>query len=212
MGNWAKLAAIMVRPRQTMRAILDGGRDRTMLAILALAAVSGFAGDFDRGGMEALRQQRVPFFLLLIGLLLISILVTFLLFYLASWALYGVGRLLEGTGTPREVRTGVAWGLAPAVWALLYRVPIAVFWPESLPTKVEMSAGRWRINPGALGTSCLGAAVVGLLEFAIFVWCVWVMSNTIGESHRFSSWRGLATIVLTMISPALIALAAFLAS
>ena len=208
----ADLASIMVRPRATMRRILEGGRDRMVIPIVALFAVSGFLGDLDKGAMEGLGRQQVPFPVLFAGLMLLAVVVMLVMFYLYAWALFGIGRLLEGTGTVREVRSAAAWGLVPAIWALLYRIPVAAFWPDSLPAKTEVRAGQWSFSPGALGMGCLGIVLVVLLEFVVFAWCVTLSSNTLGEAHRFSSWRGLATMVLTLISPGLIALAAFLAS
>jgi hypothetical protein len=208
----AALASIMVRPRATMRRILEGGRDRMVIPIVALFAVSGFLGDLDKGAMESLGRQQVPFPVLFAGLMLLAVVVVLVMFYLYAWALFGIGRLLEGTGTVREVRSAAAWGLVPAIWALLYRIPVATLWPASLPAKVELKAGQWQLSPGGLGMGCLAIIFVMFLELVVFAWCVTLSSNTLGEAHRFSSWRGLASIVLTLISPALIALAAFLAS
>lgn len=208
----AGLASIMVRPRATMRRILDSGRDRMIIPLASLAAASGFIGDLDTGAMRSVGGGRFPLPLLFAAMLVLAIVVFLVVFYLFSWAVYGIGRLLEGTGTPRGVRSAAAWGLTPAIWALLYRIPVAALWPQTGVTGLQVGSERWRINPGVTGMSCLGAVVVMVLEVTTAVWCAAVASNTIGEAHRFSSWRGFAAIVLTLISPALIALAAYLAS
>lgn len=206
----ANFAKIMIRPRATLRRILDAGRDRMIIPLVVLAAISGFAGDFDRDAVRLLSRAPLPPALMIAALLLAAIAVTLLLFYIASWAVYGIGKLLEGTGTPRDVRSAVAWGLVPIIWALLYRVPIVLFW-DSLPAKMQMGKDHVRIDPGLFSAGCLGGLVFGLIELTVLIWTTAVTSNTIGEAHRFSSWRGLATLVLVGISPAIIIVAALLA-
>jgi hypothetical protein len=205
----SNLAAVMIRPRAVVRRVLDGGRDRMIIPLVLLAALSMMAGDFDAGELEGLRNHGVPFALILTGILLGGLLVFLGFFYLFAWAAYAIGKILEGTGSARDVRTGMAWGLAPAIWALLYRVPAAIFIQRPERNSVEVARG---ISFGTdLGSGCLTLAVFGILELTTLIWCVVVASNTLGEAHRYSSLRGFGTLLLVGISPAIIVLAAALA-
>lgn len=209
----ANVATIMIRPRATMRRILDASRDRMWLPILLLVAVSALAGDSDRHEFDSLlaaaRSHGIPPLLVIAGICAAVTVATLFLFYLFAWAAWGIGRLMEGSGTPRDVRRAVAWGLTPAVWALLYRIPAVFLLPRSDST--VRFGEQVRVDPGRLGSGCAAALVFAALELVVLIWCAAVISNTVGEAHRFSSWRGLATVVLTSIAPLIILVAAVLA-
>jgi len=209
----ANVATIMIRPRATMRRILDAPRDRLWLPILLLVALSALAGDSDRHEFDSLlaaaRAHGIPPAVVILGILVAVTIVTLILFYVFAYAAWAIGRLMEGTGTPTDLRRAVAWGLVPAIWALLYRVPAVFLLPRSDAT--VRFGEQVRVDPGRLGSGCAAALIFGALELVILVWCAVVISNTVGEAHRFSSWRGLATVVLTSIAPLIIMIAAVLA-
>ncbi|HYR28289.1 MAG TPA: Yip1 family protein [Thermoanaerobaculia bacterium] len=209
------LATIMIRPRATMRRILDDAGSRAWLGMLLLASISAGFGDFDRTGFDnivrAAKAYGIPAVVVILAMILAIVVSMSILFYVFSWAAWGIGKALEGTGSPGEVRRAFAWGLAPIVWALLYRVPVAIFWEGAVKAQVSGTGSRFTFDPGKLGDGCLMTLIVGVLELIAFVWCIAVSSNTVGEAHRFSSWRGLATIVLTSIAPLILVVAAVLA-
>ena len=210
------LAAIMIRPRAVMQRVL-GSPDRTWIALVILSTISATAGDFDRRGFANMVQAAEGSGLhpVLIGLIGVGIVVAifafgFLFFFLFSWAAWGIGKVMEGTGDAKSVRRAVAWGLVPTIWALLYRIP-AIFLTSSVNPELRAGAEKVVLNPGRMGEGCLIGAIFGALEIATLVWVTAVMSNTVGEAHQFSGWRGLATLVLTSIAPLIIVLAAVLA-
>lgn len=208
----ANLAKIMVRPRATMRAILESGSTRAGWLIVALAGLSGAIGNPDARALD--RLQIAPVYLALIAVAVLAgvFLVSFLFFYLCSWLIYWLGKVMEGTGTPGEVRTAVAWGLAPVVWALLYRVPVALWFGLNPHARVRFGENQLTFNPGQMGMGCITGILMAVLEVTVFFWTLAVLSNTIGEAHRFSGWRGLAAIALTAITPIVIVVAAVLAA
>jgi hypothetical protein len=108
---------------------------------------------------------------------------------------------LGGTGDIRGVRAAVAWGLAPVVWALLYRIPAAFWVARAQATSVRMRGGTIAFDPGRMADGCGLALVFALVELAVFIWCAVVMSNTVAEAHRFSAWHGLGTLVISAIVP-----------
>lgn len=206
------IASIMIRPRAAIRRILDAGRDRMIIPLVLLAAFSATVGDADRSSLETLRRVPVHPALLLAGIFVAVALVSLLLFYGFSWIAYGMGRVLEGAATPREVRSAMAWGLAPIIWAILYRLPVAIFWPGSTGGRVRVNPDQVAINPELLGMGCMGSVIFTALELTTLVWYCVVVSNTLGEANKFSAGRGFAVLVLTGISPAIIMIAAFLAA
>jgi hypothetical protein len=207
----ADFAAAGFRPRETMRRVLDGGRDRMIAPLVLLLTISVLFGDVDRRPLSGFGQF-APWQIALIACaaLLLSFLFALLLLYLFSWAALGIGRALEGEGSARELRSAMAWGGVPFIWALLYRIP-AVIWFPATRTKVGGEHVRFSFNALQAGHGCLTMLVFGILELATLGWYLYVVSNTIGEAHRFSSWRGLATLLLTAVTPIVIVIAAVLA-
>jgi hypothetical protein len=127
-----------------------------------------------------------------------------------SWVLYFIGRFLGGTGDFRRMRSAVAWGFAPAIWALLYRVP-AAFWLSPSSTSVRVRNGAVNFDPGRIADGCGVALFFALLELGVFVWCAVVLSNTVAEAHELTAWQGLGTLALSALVPVVVAIAAFLA-
>ncbi|HEX7709271.1 MAG TPA: YIP1 family protein [Thermoanaerobaculia bacterium] len=206
------LASIVIRPRLTMRRIVERG-DRTFLPLVMLAAVAGILGDLN---LPATWEGAGPFSPLL--LLLVSVCAALLIaliaagaFYLLSWIAYAVARLFEGKAGIEQVRSAMAWGLAPIVWSLLYRLPMMfsrVGRGEAF-SKIEIDQGIV-LDPGLLRQGCALALLVLTIELVIAVWYFFVASNTLAEVAGFSAWRGFGTLLVTYASPTLIVLAAAL--
>ena len=203
-----RLALIAIRPRTTMREILDGPGGRAVLPLVALATVSGFFGNANQNVRTGLKAAPMPW-LIVIGAMAVAALVMFLLFYVLSWIAHVAGRFLEGQGSYADVRAALAWGLAPAIFALLYRVPVALFGPSQNAEPVRIG-DHFKFSPGLMSGGCLLGLLIGTLQLGVLVWCIVISSRTLGEAHRFSSWRGFGTLVIVGITPIVVMIAAFL--
>jgi len=175
--------------------------------------ISGIVGDFDAPTFQKYVQQSGGW---QVGLMVTGIVVCVIaamvgLFYLYAWVPYFAGRFLGGTGDVRGVRAAVAWGFAPAVWALLYRIPAAISFVSSGAAAVNVRNGGVKFNPGMLANGCGVTLVFMLLELIVFVWTAVVMSNTVAEAHDFSALHGLGTLVISAIVPVVVVIAAVLA-
>lgn len=201
-----RLATIMIRPRQTMREVLDAPGGRWVLPIVLITMLSAVIGDFDIHLFRRAIQQKQILYLAPI-ILVVGTLVWLAVFYLFSWVAYLIGqKAFEGAGSAADVRAAVAWGVVPAIWALLYRIPAMFFVQRE---NVDIGAGKFRISR-VMAEGCWTGLLMGVLEFAAFVWTVVLVSNTIGEAHRFSSWRGLATLLMTCAVPLVVLIAGVL--
>lgn len=207
----ANLAAVMVKPRPTMRRILDSPGSKMVLPLFLLAVISGIVGDFDGPMMKELveRSGDWQLVLLVIGVCVLVTIALVGLLYLYAWVPFFVGRFLGGTGDIRGVRAALAWGLAPPIWAMLYRVPAAI-WLVSGQTALRMRNGKVAFDPGMITGGCGVALVLIFLELIVLVWCAVVMSNTVAEAHDYSAPRAFGTLVIAAIAPAVVAVAAFL--
>jgi hypothetical protein len=175
--------------------------------------ISGIFGDFDAPQLQKISQQSGGWQvgLLVAGAVIGVIAAMVALFYLYAWVPFFIGRFLGGTGDIRGVRAALAWGLAPAVWALLYRVPAAIWFASSGTAAVQVRNGGVKFDPGMIANGCGVALVFMLLELIVLVWCAVVMSNTVAEAHDYSALHGLGTLVIAAIAPVVVMIAAVLA-
>jgi hypothetical protein len=210
MKFFRRICSIMIRPRTTMRAILDAPAGREVVPLVLLATLSAFAGNANENVRGSLKHAPMPW-LIVACALIVTALVMLLLFYGFAWLAYAAGRFLEGEGSPVAVRSALAWGMAPIIWALLYRVPAALFGPAQGLAQVRVGDDRLRIDPGQFTSGCFIALVFALLELGVLVWYLVVASRTLGEAHRFSAWRGLGTLLIVGITPLIVIIAAVLA-
>jgi hypothetical protein len=207
-----RLAEILIHPRRTMRAILDGPPDRLAIPLVLAATVSVMLGDFDlRGFRGALASHRLVMILgIATAAIAACLVVAVLLFYVFGWVALWVGRLFEGTGNARSVRSAVAWGLAPVIWAVLVRFPAALMGGNA-NMRARTSGDAFVLDPTRFAGGCAMALVLLVIELGIFSWYVVVASSTLAEAHGFSPMRGFATLLLSVLSPLVIVLAAVLA-
>ena len=185
----------------------------TVWLLFALATLSGLFGDFDAPTLRDVtkQQQSLNVALIVAGVFVGVLVVVTVLLWLFAWVPLFIGRFLGGTGQIREVRAATAWGLAPAIWALLYRVPVALSLWGARDGVVPLRDGNVGFDPGQIAAGCGTGLVILLLELTVFAWCVAISSSTLAEAHKFSAWHGLGTILLAALTPFVVILAAVLA-
>lgn len=206
------LAAICVAPRRTMRWILERPRRRWEMLSVVLAAVLSYSlRDLDIRGLSKAAE---PFGLAATSLFVICIVIAMMLaslafFYAFALAATWTGRTwLGGYGSFRDVSAALAWGLAPQVWALFYRLPALVFWPEAMSrlygSNPGLEVGGRTITFSPLFSSDVPVyqiLVIAFLDLAFMGWYFVVGSATLAEAHGFSSIRGFANLMLAVVVP-----------
>lgn len=198
----------MVRPRATVRDILSSPPDRLAIPLVIVATISQFIveNDFQRL-IDALRAVPIPMgALLLLASIILGSLVSIALLYGFSYPVSWFGKAIGGDGNPEQIRTALAWGSVPFVWALLFRIPARAIWGEPL---VAIVFAR---DSGAAGLISTSGSELGLffpiltfvlLEAATGVWYLLLISMCVGEAHGFSAWRGLGSLLLPVFIPLL---------
>jgi hypothetical protein len=209
------LVAIATAPRRTMRGILERPEPMPAISLVLAAAVSIALRDIDVAGLRevALSFGNAMASLIVIALLTAATLVALVMFYACLTAAMWSGRtLLGGAGTLRDIRLALAWGVVPQILAMSYRLPALFFWSGDPPRARAESIGV------TLSLSASGAPSDSwpylILELAFAAWYLFVASRALGEAQRFSSWKGLANLLLAIVGPLIallvIAAAAFL--
>lgn len=182
------LIAILFRPAETIQSILAQPRDRMVIPLVLLAACANASSDVT---LEKVQQTAADpkivgvVAAVCVGMLMIAVGA----FYVLAWIAVLVARIFEGQGSVRAMRSALAWGLAPIILSLVYRLPM-IFLPQP--------------------TGLAAIAFFALLRAALVLWWVAITSVTIAEAQKFSPWSGLATLVLTALAPAVVVGAALL--
>ncbi|HVR42034.1 MAG TPA: Yip1 family protein, partial [Thermoanaerobaculia bacterium] len=184
------LAAIVVRPRATMRRILDHPPYRGVHLIVVAAMFSSALSDMnwnDAGGAAAAIDPRLTL-AIVIGLLILMPLIAIAFFYLLTASATLAGRLVGGSGGFRQVRAAIAWGFAPIVWALVYRIPAAIFWVEATVAApqpiLRVGSDTVVYRSGGLfgGAPWWQVVLLACLDLAIVAWYLIVASACLAEA------------------------------
>src|SRR5215212_6496043 len=211
MQMWRNLVSILFSPARTMRGILSKPPDRMVVPLIVLSAMADNLRRFSWSGVEAALSER-PLLMagMMLGGLLVGALVLVCLFLAASGLVAFVGRLFGGSGTAREVRSALAWGLTPVVWSLIYRVPLAFFTPAG--TRPIQISGVDAASLQLLAAGHFGLPLfITVLELVVFAWWVVVTTFTVAEAHRYSPGSALGTLFLASLAPLVIVAAAVFA-
>ena len=210
MASPRDLLTIVYEPRETMRRVLDTSADRWTIPVAILATVCSQYSDTDiRAIQNKLPDLTLASTLALVVLGLVGTAICWLLaLYLFGWLVTLIGRRLGGQADVADVRAALAWGTAPVIWSLIVRIPIGIYAYRLVPQTIDSHAAlvNFVTNGG-----CTFAIIALTLQLLLYAWVIYVMSNTVAESLRFSSWRGLATISILMALPIVMVIAAQLA-
>src|SRR5690348_2177691 len=121
------LVTILYQPRETMQKILAGAQ-RWSWEVTALACICASVNEInaDRAARELPGLRLAPGLALVALGLIVSAITWVIVLYIVAWIATPVGRLLGGTGSVRDVRTALAWGLVPIIWSIVYRLPLTI--------------------------------------------------------------------------------------
>jgi len=177
--------SIWTRPRATLRQILDGDPRRSVFRLAALGGIAAALKLTTAPGTGDTHAAAVILAVAVAG----GALGGALFLYVFTGLVRVAGGWLGGHGETPQVMAALAWACVPSIWGLLLWLPRAALLGQetfhSVPPGIEGSP------PASLffGLLELTQTLVGFWGFLIALKCV-------GEAHRFSAWRALATLVL----------------
>lgn len=204
------LVTVLYQPRETMRRIL-AYRHRWAAEIVILACICSSMPDKDVRNLDrVLPDLHLGSVLALAALGVVLGCLLWLLFgYLFAWMVTVAGRRIGGTGEVADVRAALAWSLVPLIWAVVYRIPMALYLRGKF-AGMEMEGGQQVVEFVKQG-GCTLAVVAIVLKIALFVWMLFIASVAVGEAQRFSGGEGLGAIAIAAAAPVVIGIAAVLA-
>ncbi len=187
---WLK---IWYKPRETIRVILIN--DTTKMKII-LVCIGGLASisPFDPKAIElfSIGNSKSDFSLpfIILTLLLSGPIRGLIVFYLGSAILKWTGSFINGCATSEEIESTIAWSNIPIIWSM-------VLW---LPELIQM-APSLQIPYFSIFINSI-RIIIGIWTFIIFNICL-------SEVQKFSVWKSLLNVLLTLLTWAMVALFIF---
>jgi hypothetical protein len=163
-------------PRTTFQRILDTNPYRL---IIWFALISGLLASFIT--LSALWQQRPQHLdfqspLFIGAILVIGMIFGIIQLYVISWLYQLTGSWLGGRGTYVGVKCAVGWSMYPMIVSHLLSI-IALFFTSHL----------------------LASTLLNLASLIIGIWAVVIFIFLLAQAHRFSAWRALSAVLLTLL-------------
>ncbi|RUT44463.1 YIP1 family protein [Paenibacillus anaericanus] len=190
-GNdrWNIWLKIWIRPRETMRRILNEPNNVDQVIVLLL--VGGFIYGLNQSVLKN-SGDSTSLWSLLLSLTFATIIGAIIYYFVIGGLFYWVGKLLGGTGSYRDVRLSLAYAYIPSVITLVTWIPsLILFGKENFTSETP----RMDSSIGLL----IIFLIFGIIEFIIGIWSVFIFLKCLGEAHRFSAWKALLTFILPFI-------------
>ncbi len=174
--------AIWLRPRQTIRQIVDANPKRGVFALVAASGtlstlsqlLSALSSPDGLPGMPAWLLFTLPF---------VGVFFALLGWYILGWAYRWIGSWFGGQASSEQVRAAYAW------------------------TEIPIIAGASAIIAACIAAQALGGrsdlayAIIFLVtlpvSMVIGIWQLVMRSQALGEVHGFSGWKGFGTMFVS---------------
>jgi len=177
--------SIWIKPRETIRRIVDSDPSYRVLLLTALA---GIGQALDRASTRNTGDDlSLP--VILVICLVAGPIGSIISLYIGGALLRWIGSWFGGQASSEEVRAAMAWSSVPVILSYVLWIPELVLFGEEMFTSVTP---RIEANP-ALAFLLLGFAVIQLI---LAVWSLVLLLKCLGEVHEFSAWKALAVILV----------------
>ncbi|MFS1512535.1 Yip1 family protein [Chengkuizengella sp. SCS-71B] len=190
--------SIWLKPRQTMRYVLNNKPSRIFLFLLIfLGTFKSFDLDIGTSYLILNSIDQINSSVNLSSILFTSIIGSLILavgaYYIYPILLRWFGSLLGGKGTTQEVRNAYAYSLIPQVYLLIF---VAI--PSLLLFGIEnYTEYKPRIESSLLLERLF--IILNSLDYIIGIWAIFITIKCLAEAHQFSFWRSLGTTIIGVL-------------
>lgn len=182
--------SIWIRPRGTIRQIVDSDPEKY---VIVLAAISGIYQSLDTAAERSFGDD-----MSLVAIILLSLFVGALggvvSLYIGGVLFRWSGSLFGGTADSTRVRAALAWSSVPDIILLMIFIAIIAIFGHDWFT----SSTAWMDTNQALVLGVFG--LVGIVGIILVIWKAFLVIKCLAEVHGFSAWRGLASIVVGLLT------------
>jgi len=177
--------SVWIRPRKTVRYAIH---NKTIEFALVLAAVAGISNFLDKASQKDYGDwMALPLILLLA--VIAGPLIGLLGWWMGTGIVYIVGKWIGGKGTFADMKMAIAISYIPAII-------LSIMWiPDILLTGNAMFTEYVNVSTGKV----IWLFFSGFITIVLSIWGIIITVKSIAEAHRFSSWRGLLTIIIPVI-------------
>ena len=189
--------AIWLRPRDTIRRIVDTNPEYQVTRLTLLAGFVNILGRASNGNLG----DNIPILLLLFMILIGGPFAGLISLYISGAILSWTGSWFGGQATSEEVRAALAWSSVPRIISSILWIPLfAIYGTETFTSETPKTGAMLAANPLlAWFVSILGISLWGL-GVIIGIWSLIIFLKCAGEVHRFSAWRALASIAVPILA------------
>ncbi len=178
--------SIWVKPRRTIRLIVDHNPSQSVYLLSILAGIYRF---LNQAAKRTLGDSMS--LLEILGLAILFGFVFGLLYlFVGGELLRWVGKILGGKASAIQVRTAIAWSSVPEVVLLILFCPLIILFGRDYFS----SSTDW-ITPIVF----LSILSIGLLGLVLLIWSAFLLVNCLAEVHEFSFWKGLMTTAIGVL-------------
>ncbi|QAY67676.1 Yip1 family protein [Paenibacillus protaetiae] len=186
-GKWPWLE-IWIKPRAISRYYLN--QPYQFRKLLLLAALGGAVMGLTDASIKPETLDNNPLGLLLFGQLVLGVIGGLIGFYLVSYLVRVAGGWLGGTGDKEDLRTAIVYG---------FMVPSLVQGILWIPKFLVLGREAWiQKTVAAPFDNTPFMDNYSLFELCIAVWAIVVFVKAVAEAHRFSAWRSLGAVLLSL--------------
>lgn len=185
----SRLWTIWYQPRSTVREGLENPSPALEIVVAAFFGISGFLDHAEKENFGDYWSLGLVFALAITVGPLVGVLSLYLMSALLRWT----GRLFGGLASYSELRTAVAHGWIPFVWAGSLQATVFFLYGKRTFT-IDNSSDIG-------GFAFLKGMFVGLLPIWILlgVWIVVIAVQCLSEAQGFSAWMALANYLLSFV-------------
>jgi hypothetical protein len=180
--------SIWTKPRATIRQILDS-KSQAYINILAMAG--GIATALDKASEKNYGDTNGVFSILIMAIFggAIGGLITL---YIGSALIYWTGKWIGGQGEYDEIKVAAAWANVPLIWGLLLWIPTIALYGSAYFSSDLADLGY------SMGLSIF-AIILSIIAVILGVWSFIIQLKCLGEAQRFSAWKALGNIILSVL-------------
>jgi hypothetical protein len=173
---------IWTQPRATVRRIVDAD---VRYHVVSLAVLWGALSRLELRWSQAPTGSIWP--LMVVASVILGAIGGVVVLYIASAMLKWSGSALGGVATHAQVRAAYAWSHVP----IIVGVSIGI-------ASILLGTGGPMFS--RVPDSESASATVSILQSVFAIWTFVVILKTVGEVHRFSAWRTLASMGLIVVA------------